>query len=213
MPGRFLLLTLVGLLPLQLQAWTGISASIGEYDSQWLVDGEIRPVTLTRYGFAVEDSTAIGLRLGASIGEFGLRLKTADGASADDYAGEFLSLRLRWPLRLGEMVTLHGDFTYGWQSGHLTDADGREHSIGWSSTRVGLGLQLRLGLLGLRPFVAWQRIDGDVDLQGSRRLFEDDGQTLGGVVFDVQIEPSGYLRLTWTSEGRKGLLLSFVRSY
>ncbi len=213
MPGKRLLLILVWLLPLQLQAWTGISASIGEYDSQWLVDGETRPVTLTRYGLAVEDSTTIGLRVGASMGEFGLRLKSADGSRADDYVGEYLGLRLRWPLRISEVLTFHGDFAYAWQSGRLSTGVDNERSIDWSSTRFGFGVQLKLGILGLRPFVAWQQVDGDVYVHGGRRLFEDDGQTLGGIVLDLQVDSSGYLRFTWTSEGGRGLLMSFVRSY
>jgi len=197
----------------QARAWTGISASIGEYDSDWNIGGELRPVTLTRYGIAIEDRTASGLRLGVAIGEFGLRLKSADGRQSDDYAGEYLDLRLRWPVELNHMLTLHGDFGYSWQSGRLSDEGGDADGIDWSRTRFGLGLQFRLGVIGLRPFFEWRNLDGDVDLSGTTHLFENDSRTSAGLVVDIEVEPSGFVRFTWLGSGRTGLMLSFVRAY
>jgi hypothetical protein len=212
-PGRWFGLLLLLFFSVQVEAWTGISASIGEYDSSWKIDGELRPVTLTRYGIAIEDRTASGLRLGVAIGEFGLRLKTADGRQGDDYAGEYLDLRLRWPFRLSSMLTLHGDFGYAWQSGRLSDGGGDDKGIDWSRTRFGLGLQFRAGPISLRPFFEWRSLDGDVALSGTRHLFENDNQTSAGLVVDIEVEPSGFVRFTWMGEGRSGLMLSFVRAY
>ncbi len=213
MPGKRCWLFLSLLLSSPAYAWTGISASIGEYDSDWRIDGELRPITLTRYGIAIEDRTSAGLRLGVAVGEFGLRLKSADGTQSDDYSGEYLDLRLRWPLRLNSLLTLHGDFGYAWQSGRLSDDGSSDDGINWSRSRFGLGLDVKLGMVSLRPFVEWRSLDGDVDLGGTRRLFENEKQTGGGVVIDLQVDPSGLVRFTWFSEGQTGLVLSFVRTY
>ncbi len=214
MPGsRFLvlLLLLAGLLP-SARAWTGISASLGEYDSVWRIGDETRPLTLSHYGLAVEDGTKIGLRLGLSIGEFGLRLKNPSAGLSQDYAGEFLGLYLRWPWRLGRQLALHGRFVYDWHNGRL-DGDASDAEVNWSSSRLRLGLEIRMGQLGLRPFVEWQHLDGDVELDGVRRLFAANEDYSSGLVLDLEVEPSAYVRLTWTRQGRQGLLLSFVRSY
>lgn len=214
MPGsrQFLLFLLLAGLFQPVHAWTGISASLGEYDSDWRIDNEIRSVTLTHYGLSVEDRTAVGLRMGLSIGEFGLRIRSPFDTLSQDYAGEFLGLRLRWPWRLSRQVSLHGRFAYDWHSGRL-DGDSSDSEVNWSSTRMRLGLQLRMGLLGLRPFVEWQRLDGDVDLDGTRRLFDEQERYSSGLVLDLEVEPSAYVRLTWIQQGRRGLLLSFVRNY
>jgi len=213
-PGslRFLpFLLLAGLFP-SAQAWTGISASLGEYDSEWRIDNEIRPVTLAHYGLSVEDRTAVGLHMGLSIGEFGLRIKNPSATLSQDYAGEYLGLRLRWPLRLNRQVSLHGRFAYAWHSGRM-DGDSSNQEVSWSSTRLRLGLQLRAGLLGLRSFVEWQRLDGDVELDGTRRLFDENERYSSGLILDLEVEPSAHVRLTWTQQGQRGLLLSFVRNY
>jgi len=211
-PGKRLLPALLLLLVCApLQAWTGISAFIGEYDSDWRIGNEVRPLTLTRYGIAIEDRASSGLRVGVSIGEFGLRLKNSAATESDDYAGEYLDLRLRWPLQISRMLTLHGDFGYGWHAGRLSDSG--DGSIDWSRARVGMGLQFQMGLLGLRPFIEWRSVDGDVDLGGSRRLFENDAHTRGGLIVDLKVDPSGFVRFTWITEGQSGLMLSFVRAY
>ncbi len=213
MPGKRYLVALLPLFSFPAHAWTGISASIGEYDSDWRIDGEPRPITLTRYGIAIEDRTSAGLRLGVAIGEFGLRLKSADGTRSDDYAGEYLDLRLRWPVRLNSLLMLHGDFGYAWQSGRLSDDGSSNDGINWSRTRFGVGVDVKLGVLAVRPFVEWRSLDGDVDLDGTRRLFENEEQTSGGVIIDLQVDPSGFVRFTWFSQGQTGLVLSFVRAY
>jgi hypothetical protein len=212
-PGKTLALLFALLLPAgPAQAWTGISASVGEYDSHWLVDGELRPVTLTRYDLAVEDRTRIGLRVGLAIGEFGVRVHNADSSLVQDYAGEYLNLRLRWPLRLSRELSLHGQLNYGWQSGE-EDGSSNAAELNWSSLGLRLGLQLQLGSLGLRPFIEWHSVDGDVDIDGSRRPFETGDRYHSGLIIDLRVDPSGHVRLTWSQQGRQGLLLSFVRAY
>jgi len=210
-PGKTALVGL--LLSGQAVAWSGITATVGEYDEVWRIGGVARPVTLGRYGLAVEDRTAVGLRLGLAVGEFALRIENRDAAQFDDYVGQYVDLRLRWPLELGSVLSVHGDFAYSWQSGIPSAEGGDTDGIDWSRTRFGLGLQLRLGVIGLRPFFEWRSLEGGADVAGARQLFENDSRTSAGLVVDIEVEPSGFVRFTWLGEGRTGLMLSFVRAY
>ena len=196
-------------------AWTGIAAFVAEGESDWRFNTDVQAVTHRYYGLRVEEKTDDNLRIGASAGFFSLRLRDPlDLSASDKFDGEFLSLYLRWPVRLTETISLHSLFNYQFNNGNTFDDSGdEEDQIDWSELSLRLGLGLQLGRLTIQPFFLRRSLDGDVTSDGATSRFELVEQNRQGVIFDYQVEANSYIRLAAGLQDRESIYFGLVTEY
>ncbi|MBL6999033.1 MAG: hypothetical protein ISR73_04170 [Gammaproteobacteria bacterium] len=208
------LLLLLLLLPLSASAyWTGIAAFAGESQSDWRYAGGIRQARLNQYGLQVEEKTALDLRVGASAGQFSLRLLEQNDVNlADKFYGQFISFYLRLPVRINHLLSLHGKLNYQFNLGKKT-LDTLETEVSWNEISFDLGLNIQLGALAIRPLMNFRSLNGDTSEQSVARVFSLDKQRSSGLQLDYLLEPAAYVRLTGTFEDNPSLQISFVREY
>ena len=213
MPTRLLFLLLL-LFPLTATAyWTGVAGFIGESESDWRYAGDIRQASLNQYGLQVEEKTAVDLRVGASAGQFSLRLLDLNDATvAEKYYGQFLSFYLRLPIRLNRLFSLHSRLNYQFNLGRKTLGE-QETEVSWNEISFDIGLNLQLGALGIRPFINFRSLNGDTTEQSLARVFNLDKQRSSGLQLDYMLEPAAFVRLTSTLQDNPSLQISFVREY
>ena len=131
-------------------AWTGIGAFIVQADTDWLLDSDQREADIDYFGLRIEEKTEVDLRIGASAGQFDVRLVDRDGSAAiSKYSGKFISFYLRWPHQLTESVRLHSLLNYQFHLGDQSEGDADE--IDWNEITFNFGISLRLGRLSIRP--------------------------------------------------------------
>lgn len=210
---RYLLLPLF-LLPLSVEAyWTGIGAFSGQDDSDWKLDTVTRVADRSRYGLHVEERARSGFIIGASAGQFSLRLKDPlQVADSQKYNGQFLQFYLRWPLALSDSLTLHSRLDYQFNLGELLSGE-QGDEINWNEMGLTLGVALRLGLVSLQPFINWSSLDGDITLQSRSEGFENDEKVSYGMMVDIYVEPTAYVRLKGTAVNTSSVWLGFIREY
>ncbi|MBT3205968.1 MAG: hypothetical protein HOM14_08085 [Gammaproteobacteria bacterium] len=209
MPSKFLWILLV--LPFPLMAgWTGITAFVGQSESDWLQASTLSQVNIDFYGLGIEEKTQGDLRVGARAGQFDLRLFDLFDASAEKYNGQFVSLYLRWPINLMKRVNFHTQVNYQLNLGENTI--GLENAeINWSKVSVNAALSLRLGLLSVRPFINIHSIDGDISSATQTRIFKQNDNSSYGLMLDYFVERSAFVRLMVANGSNQAMLLSFVR--
>ncbi len=209
---RFSLLLLVGVLHSSVAiGWTGIGAFIGQQQSDWQFSASRQTADIGFYGLGIEDRTQSPLRVGASAGQFDLRLLPSLSAPAERYNGKFLSFYLRLPVALGDGVMLHSKLSYRYNLGNKSLQQSQQ--ISWSAIDLELGLSLRLGNVLLRPFGYFRRIDGDITDPALTRLFEQAQSAGYGAMLDYYTERSAYIRLRGSAGSRQAVSISFVREY
>ncbi len=190
--------------------WTGITAFIGQSESDWLQVSTLSQVNIDFYGLGIEEKTQGDLRVGARAGQFDLRLFDLYDATAEKYNGQFMSLYLRWPISLTKQVKFHTQVNYQLNLGEKTiGLDNAE--INWSEVSVNAALSLRLGLLSLRPFINLHSIDGDISSITETRIFKQNENSSYGLMMDYFVERSAFVRLMVSNGSNQAMLLSFVR--
>lgn len=196
-------------------SWTGIAAFVGEGESDWRFDSDIQQATHRYYGLRIEENSEVDLRIGASAGFFSLRLRDPlNPTSSEKFDGEFLSIYMRWPLRLTQRLTLHSLLNYQFNLGNtFSETDQEEDEIDWSEISLRLGLGLQLGRLQLQPFVLLRSIDGDVTTNGLTRRYELADQNRQGLIMDYQIEANAYVRMAAGLHDRRSLYFGLVTEY
>lgn len=193
--------------------WTGISAFVGQSESDWLLDGTLRQADITHFGLSIEEKTQVGLSIGARAGQISLRLKDLPiSAQAEKFNAQFLSLYLRWPLPLTETLKLHTHFNYQFNLGDISDGS-EDTDIEWSEVTINIGISLQLGRISIRPFIEFRSIDGDITSDNSTRVFELESQNSSGLIVDLYVEPTAFIRLMASSGESRAMMLSFVREY
>ena len=191
--------------------WSGISAFLGQGDSDWLFSDTTQSADVGFYGLQIEDRTQSDLRIGASAGQFELRLLPAPNALAERYSGKFLSLYLRLPSALNESLTLQTLVRYQY---HLGDQSLQPtQQISWNEITLELAVSLQVGRLALRPYVYLQRIDGDITSSTQTRLFKLADNAGSGLMLDYYVEAGAYVRLRASGGSRRSAGISFVREY
>jgi len=193
--------------------WTGIGAYVGQGESGWDFTSGSRQADESRYGLHIEERTQSGLSIGASAGQFSLRLvDPLQLVETEKYGGQFLQFYLRWPVKLSESLTLHSRLDYQFNLGNRS-GDTQDDEIDWNQAGITLGLALRLGLVSLRPFVNWSSIDGDMTEEGFTRVFENQDKSTAGIVVDIYVEPTAYVRLKGSAAQTPSFWLGFIREY
>jgi hypothetical protein len=211
--SRLIILILLFIPAIAQSAWTGIGAYTGQGETDWRFNSAILEADKSRYGLHVEERTQSGLRVGASAGQFSLRLKDPlQVADTEKFNGQFLEFYLRWPFKLSESLTLHSRINYQFNLG--TRSGGSEDDeIDWNEAGLTLGLAVRFGLLSLRPFVNWSSIDGDITSDAKIKVFKNINNRSTGIILDIYVEPTAYVRLMGTSSDNPSIWFGFIREY
>lgn len=213
---RFSLLLLLLFSSLVSAEWTGVALEIGETDSDWKFEDDIREAQISEINFQIEEKIETGLTFGASIGYFDMRV-IADSDSAAEtlkFDGQYLGLYIRQPLPISKHVSFHGLFSIRYASGTESGADDEddEQDIDWTQSAFELGLNLRFSRLRIAPYAIYQDVDGDIS-GGGTEVFELDEPLTQGVRFDYFVEDTAFVRFEFVTGGRSGGYLSFVRRY
>jgi hypothetical protein len=209
---RQLLAAAALLLPTTLQAWTGISAFVGEDRVDWAFNAGSRTAESFNYGLSIEDKTRAGLRIGVAAGRFGLDIKDPGQGLIEEFAGEFVQLYLRWPFTFGDHLTLHTRFDYRFQRGDDGDSV-NVNEVEWTERSLSTGLALRYGLVSVQPFARYLSSDGDIRSGSSGESFRIDEHASHGLIIDLHVEKTAYVRLSSEFSTVESLQLHFVRAF
>lgn len=196
-------------------AWTGIAAFVGEGESDWRFDGDFQKATHRYYGLRIEEKSDVDLRIGASAGQFSLRLRDPlDLSSSEKFDGQFLSIYLRWPINLTDNLKLHSLFNYQFNSANsFSDTGLEDDEIDWTELSLRFGLGLDIGRLSIQPFMLLRSIDGDVTSSGLTQSFELADDQNYGLILDYRLEPNAYIRLASGLQDRNSFYLGLVSEY
>ena len=166
-----------------------------------------------RFGFRIEEKSQSGLRVGLGGGQFDLRLKDRPNATlVDEFDGEFLFFYLRWPVALNPRLTLHTRFDYRFHTGNRSGIDPQDE-IDWIETGLTAGIALRVGMVSLQPYASVSSIDGDITSDAATRLLNDAEHHSYGLMLDIHVEPTAYVRFQAGISATEALFVSFVREY
>ena len=213
---RFSLLLLLFFSSLASAEWSGVSLEIGETDSDWKFDDDVREAQISEINFQVEEQIDTGLTFGASIGYFDMRVVPDSDSAAQTmkFDGQYLGMSIRQPFEISEHISLHGLFSIRYTTGNESGADDEEDEkdIDWTQSSFELGLNLRFSRLRISPYAIYQDVDGDIS-GGGTEVFELDEPLTQGVRFDYFTEDTGFVRFEFVTGGRSGGYLSFVRRY
>ena len=198
-------------------AWTGMAAFVGQRDSDWRLSGAERQMSSHYYGLHIEEKSQTELRVGASGGQFSVRLlNPLEPSAAERFDGRFISLYLRLPQRLSSTLGLQALLSYRYNRGERFAepvTDGLISQLSWNELDLELSLSLQLGLLSLRPYISLSAIDGDVASSAALRIIERDESLSRGLKLDYSVERSAYVRFQASSGATQVMQISFVREY
>ena len=211
---KLFLLCLLMLPGLSQAYWTGIGAYLGQSDTDWLFNANAFEADTRRYGLHIEERTEPGLRVGAGLGQFSVRLRDLQGVEATEkFNGEFLEFYLSWPFEINQNLTLHSRLDYQFNLGSPSGSEDENEDIDWNEAGLTLGIAIRLGIISLRPFINWREIDGDTTTNNSTRTFSEEESQISGLILDIYVEPTGYVRLKSTLGKSSSIWLGFIREY
>lgn len=195
--------------------WTGISARLANFDSDWAFESGTREAQLGELSFQIEERTGSNLAVGAEIGYFDLRVIPPSDSPLETlkFDGQYLGIYLRQPLRLNDWLTLHGSlglrYSTGGESG---SSDDDEAEIDWTSTLFELGLSLRYSNFRVTPYLVLHDIDGDISDDGTE-VFEMEEDASQGIRIDYFVEDTAFIQFDFTTGGSVGGYINFVRRY
>ena len=213
---RFFFFIWVFLIPHAVSAgWTGIAAFVGQHKSDWLVSTTKLNADSRIYGLQIEERTLIGLRIGARASQNSLTLENPlDLTQFEKYNVQSLSFYLRWPFPMTDSLTLYNQFNYQFNLGNQSGVDNTtDTDIDWIETSINIGISLRLGPVSIRPFAVYRSINGEISSPTVVRKIDLKDNQSTGVLLDIHVEPTAYVRLEATTSGSDSLMLSFVREY
>jgi hypothetical protein len=193
-------------------AWTGIGAFLIQGETDWNLGGDFREADFTRYGLRIEEKTEVNLRIGASAGQFDVKLLDPSASVPfEQYDGQFISFYLRWPEPLTDSIKLHSLFNYQYHTGQ--QRDNLDNEISWTEISLDLGISVQLGRLSIRPFADYRYVDGDVSGSGVARLLESDKRYSSGLILDYYIEKTAFVRFRLSQGANRSFLISLAREY
>lgn len=193
--------------------WTGIAGFIGSSDSDWSLVNQIRQADMMYYGFSIEEKTSTELRVGASGGQYDLKLTQLDNIfNTEKFTGEFLTLYLRLPVVLAKSIKLHSDLHYAYHRGS-SGFPTLEQNINWGEWLLNIGISVQLGRVSVRPFVNFRSINGDISNDSGTRIFELESSKSSGIILDYYVENTAYVRFRATGAENESLQISLVREF
>jgi len=193
--------------------WAGLSVYLGETTSDLQFETAQRSMRQNSLGLRIEDKAASGLRAGISIGQTSIRTSNKlPPDSAQKFEGNNLGFYLRYPLHLGEHLSLEGSFSYHYNSASDSNISSPSE-IEWRDSRVQISLGGKFQALRIAPFIAYHSMSGDISNDTRTELFANVDEISRGVSFDFFIEPTAYIRLHFSRGNEDGGYLTFARVY
>jgi hypothetical protein len=192
---------------------TGVALKISDLDSDWDFSGETRSAKSNSISLQIEERTASGLTVGASIGYQSFRLDGDSTTSSTKFDAENLEIFLRQEFSLSESTAIQGLVSYGYYTGRQTSDDDRA-DIDWSQVAAEIGVSFQVNNLKIMPFVGYINVDGDIT--GSEEgggSFELEDPLIQGVNFDIYVETNAFIRIRLQTGSQSGGYLSFERRY
>lgn len=193
--------------------WTGVSLNLGNTDVDWEFRDETREAQISELSFQIEERTASGLAVGASIGYMDLRVVADTDIATRKFDGQFLGIYLRQDYPVTDNMSLHGGFGFRYSSGNESGDSDIDSDIDWTETGFEFGIGFRVVNLRIMPFVAWSDVDGDISGEGGTSIFELEDPLTRGIRFDLFVERTAFVRLEFVDGSRTGGYLVFARRY
>ena len=190
-------------------AWSGVAFELSDTEAEWNFDSVVLDARSTELSFRIEEKTESGLRVGASIGHFNLRLDGEASAENSNFDGQFLSINLRQPY-YGERFSGIAAMNYRFQTGSDDDAD-NPSDIDWTELEFRLGAGVTFSRIRFLPQLVHRVVDGDVDGRNGSDSFELEEETGLVLRFDYLVDSSAIVRMEFFNSDREGFLLSFAR--
>ena len=107
---------------------------------------------------------------------------------------------------------LEGGFAYRYHTG-IGNSDSDPDEISWHQTNLTLAVGAQFGTVRIRPFISWVKIDGDVEAESGREIFEADDPVSKGIQLDYFVEPYAYIRFSVSDGNDETFSLSFAKVY
>ena len=193
--------------------WTGINVTLEDVTSTWNVDGVEREASINRISLLIEEKTEAELRVGATIGQASIRTDDLTGpTNIQRFDASFVGFYLRQPISFAEFFSLEGTLAYRYNIGSgNSNADPDE--ISWHQIDFSLAAGAQFGPIRIRPFIAWQNIDGDTEAESGREIFEADDAVSGGVQFDYFVESNAFIRFSVSDGNDETFSIGFAKVY
>ena len=199
-------------------AWTGISLSIDEIESDWLFETSQRVSDTTRLNLHFEEKTASGIGVGANIGRLTTRISNAIGPrNTEKFDASYVGLYLRYPLAFGEHFVLHNKLEFQFHSGFSTEITTTDvtssDQIAWRDASYQIGLSARMAGFRIMPFAVVSGVSGDIERENSTDTFENETTLSSGLSIDLFVDPTSFVQFKFTSGGNESFSLRFAREF
>lgn len=194
-------------------AWTGISFSIDEIESDWLFESSRLVSDTTRLNLHFEEKTESGIGIGANIGRLTTRLSNTSGSkNTEKFDASYVGVYVRYPLSIGQHFALHNQLGYQFHSGSVNEGVFPDQ-IEWRDINYQIGLSAKFGNLRVMPFATISDVSGDVDREASTDTFENKEEVSTGLSLDMFLDPTSFVRLKIGSSGDEIFSLRFAREF
>lgn len=198
-----------------LSAWTGISLSIDEIESDWDFERITRVSDTTRLNLHVEEKTSKGLRVGANIGRLTTRISNISGSrNTEKFDASYIGVYIAYPLEITESLSLYNKIGFQYHAGSTIDADADEdEQISWRDAEYIIGLSYRIGDFRIMPFAGINDISGDIEREASTDTFENSDSVSSGINLDLFIDSSSFVRFKFSDGAYRAFSLRFAREF
>ncbi|MCP4493560.1 MAG: hypothetical protein GY820_40595 [Gammaproteobacteria bacterium] len=193
--------------------WAGLSASITEIESVWMLENSERNANITRLNLHLEERTSYGLGVGANLGQLTARLSNINSPlNTVKFDANYFGVYLRYPVQLGEHFALQGRLGYQYHSGTQYDTDAGD-TIAWREVDFELGLASSFDIVRITPFIVYSDVSGDISSDTGTDTFSSGEAFSAGLSLDLFVEPTGFVRLRLTRGEQDAIAVVFAREY
>jgi len=210
-PG--LLLLLLGFAGQVKAEWTGVAFDIYDTRSDWEFSEGTRETKISGINLLIEERTASGLSVGASLGYMTIRIDGNDTVETKKFDGENLEIYLRQDLSISESLALEFLFNYGFYAGDENTSSDDRDDINWNQLGLEFGASFQRANFRFTPFVSYTDIDGDISGDDPTETFTLADEIGYGVRLDFFTESTAFIRVELLTGSYDGGYLSFVRRY
>ncbi len=194
-------------------AWTGISLSIDEIESEWAFETSQRVSDTTRLNLHFEEKTANGIGVGANIGRLTTRLRNASGPrNTEKFDAAYVGVYIHYPLAFGKHFVLHNRLGFQFHSGTTSDITSIDQ-IEWRDATYQIGLSARLADFRIMPFAVVSSVSGDIERENSTDTFENETALSSGLSMDLFVDSTSFVQFKFTRGGHDSFSLRFAREF
>jgi len=195
--------------------WSGISASIEEFENNWIFENNSRSARVSKLNLNFEEKTGGKLRVGANLGRLSARISNNESPrNTQKFDASYVGIYLRYPVPMGDYFALQSKLTYQYNTGTESRIDNMAGAeIDWREISFELGLSAKLANLRITPFALYSDVSGDIIDDSGTDSFESDKAISGGVSIDLFLEPTSFIRLRLVSGDTDSASLIFAREF